>query len=132
MSRILVRNIDFEGRGGLADGGRISVRFSPAAITMTFRSPKLTVLRNFLKSSGRPSHPTSHILVGNIDLDGAPTVGGFQYDFRPIELRGISGSHISAKKRRFPGIFDGGRISVRFPPATIAGDFRFSKFCGFM
>ena len=31
----------------------------------------------------------SHISVENVDFGGAPTLGGFQHDCHPLQLRGI-------------------------------------------
>ena len=123
------------------------MRFPPDAITRTFRFSKFTALRNFLKSTGRPSLQTSRILVENTDSEVA-NGGRISVRFPPLELRGGSFSQfygftgllkklfpesplpmrrIFGQKRRFRGIAGDGRISAR-SPATITIDFHFSNF----
>ena len=92
----------------------------------------------------------SHILAKNFDFEGAPTMGGFQYD-PPLQLRAIRDfqfyffteafkviprtvtsdeSHFS-QKRRFRGSADCGLISARFAPSAITRNFRFSNFTAY-
>ena len=78
-----------------ANGGRISARFQPDAITRDFRFSNFTALRNFC-----------------------------QNDFLNPRFQRVS----SWPERQFRTSADGGRISVRFTPATTTRALRFSNF----
>ena len=129
-----------------ANGGRISVRFRQLQLRGISDCPILRLYGTFPKLFSESPLPTSRIFVRNDNFAQAPTAGGFLAYFSPLQLRGLLlfqfycftellpklfflNRHFrcvtSWPKRQFFASANGGRISVRFAPASITRLFAF-------
>ena len=128
-----------------ANGGRISLRLTPATLTRDFDFPILRLYGFFWKQIYRFATSDESHFGQNDNSARVPTLGGFQPYFPPLKLRGahfpnftdsrsfweiihrivISDESQFGQKLRCIVKANGGRISVRFPPATTTMDFDF-------
>ena len=71
----------------IADGVRVSARFPPFAMKRGVNFPNFTILPYFFKLISRiATSDEAHFGQKTAMLTGAPTVGGFQSGFHPLQL----------------------------------------------